>query len=116
MILQDLLKITILKCCIADGCGIYISNLRAHWFNCDYSKIIVIKYCDDLQTSVYKLLSLLDIENKNIELGVVNKTRRTVINHEFNDETIEWFKEYFKEDLNIFSQIKENSHSFKALI
>ena len=89
---------------------------QSHWFNCDYSKIIVIKYCDDLQTSVYKLLSLLDIENKNIELRVVNKTRRTEVNHEFNDETIEWFEEYFKEDLNIFSQIKENSHSFKALI
>lgn len=89
---------------------------QSHWYNCDYSKIIVIEYCNDLQGSIYKLLSFLDIENKNIKLGVVNKTSKPVCNCKFNDETTEWFEEYFEEDLNIFSQIKENSHNFKALI
>ena len=89
---------------------------QSYWFNCDYSKIIVIQYCNDLQSSIYKLLSFLDIENKNIKLGVVNKTSKPVRNCKFNDETTEWFEEYFEEDLNIFSQIKENSHNFKALI
>jgi len=89
---------------------------QSYWYNCDHNKIIVILYCDDLQNSVYKLLSFLNIENKNIELKVINKTHRKVTNYKFNDETTEWFLKYFEEDLNIFSQIKENSHNFRTLI
>jgi|TARA_Y100000289_G_scaffold39202_1_gene38651 hypothetical protein len=89
---------------------------QSHWFNCDYSKIIVIEYCWDLQASIYKLLRLLNIENKNIKLRAVNKTQKTIVDGEFNNETTEWFGEYFKEDLNIFRKIQENSHSFKELI
>lgn len=89
---------------------------QSHWYNCDYSKIIVILYCDDLQNSLYKLFSFINIENKNLKLEVINKTRREVTNYKFNDETTEWFLKYFEEDLNIFSQIKKNSHNFRTLI
>lgn len=89
---------------------------QSYWYNCDYNKIIVIEYCDNLHNSVYKLLSFLGIENKNIELGIVNKTCKEKNNFKLNNENIQWFKEYFKEDLNISSQIKKNSHNFKLLI
>ena len=89
---------------------------QSHWYNCDYSKIIVILYCNDLQNCLNKLFSFINIESKNVKLGVINKTLREVTDYKFNDETTEWFLKYFEEDLNIFSQIKENSHNFRTLI
>lgn len=89
---------------------------QKHWFDCEYDKIIVLEYCNDLQRVIYKLLSSLDIPNKNIPLPIVNKTIQSDEHCNLSARTQSWFKDYFREDIDIYNKIKTNSKEFKLII
>lgn len=90
-----------------------------HWIgNTDYKNIIVIKYDNDLNNKIQKLLNLLDIPNKNIVLPIINKSNS--IDNKLckanNKKVDEFIKTYFKDDFKLIETIEKKPGLFKLVI
>jgi hypothetical protein len=87
------------------------------WFTGDHQNIIIINYQNDLQSSLVSLLDFLQIPDKGVQLKKVNasKKRRNYF-EDLNQESLDWFHEYFKEDLEIQQKIKLTPEVFKKVI
>jgi hypothetical protein len=89
---------------------------QVNWINnTDYNNIIIIKYCKNLDEKINKLLELLDIPNKNIEL---KKSNITITNEEIvlDDEDIQFIQDYYKEDYILIDKINNNPELFKHVL
>lgn len=92
-------------------------DIATKWIgDTDYKNIIVIKYKEDLNESVQKLINFLGIVNKNIPLAKANISvpiKDELINHPDVDEFI---KEYFKDDIILIDTIEHTPEVFKVVI
>ena len=88
--------------------------------NTNYKNIIVIKYVDDLNDKIHKLLNILEIPNKNIKLEHINISKNNNndnIFYEKNKKEIDDFINlYFKEDIKLMNTIEKNPEKFKYVI
>jgi len=80
-----------------------------------YKNTIIIKYTEDLQKSVYKILDYLQIPNRNIPLEKVNVSKKeemVVLDH----EDIENIREIYKEDFELWYKIENHSELFMFVV
>ena len=90
---------------------------QSRWFTGNYENIIVIQYQKNLENSAFQLLEFLDISNKGITLKRVNSTKKNKNYFEdLNQESLDWFYEYFKEDFEIQQKILSTPEIFKKVI
>ena len=92
-------------------------DYQTKWINnTDYKNIIIIKYEKDLHEKIDKLISFLNIPNKNIPLQKIN------ISNDYNEiivldnEDRLFIEEYFKEDYELLNNINNNPLLFKIVI
>jgi hypothetical protein len=89
---------------------------QVYWINnTNYKKIIIIKYCKKLDEKINKLLTLLNIRNKNIKLinSNITITKEEII---LDDEDIQFIQDYYKEDYILIDKINNNPELFKHVI
>jgi hypothetical protein len=86
----------------------------SEWIKCDYKKIIIIKYNDDLNDKIQNLIDILGIPNKNIPLLKKNISVNTEI--EDCEEIDNFINEYFKKDIELINTINTNPELFKIVI
>jgi len=85
----------------------------------NYKNIIIIKYVDNLNDKISKLLNFINIENKNIilpkkNISVLPKEEDKIL---FNHPLVDIFlKIYFKEDIKLLNKINNNPELFKIII
>jgi len=85
--------------------------------NTDYKNIIIIKYEKDLNGKIQKLIDLLGIPNKNIQLPIENVSFSIENENEINCEEVNNFiEEYFKDDIKLLNTIQNNPELFKLVI
>ena len=90
-----------------------------HWIgNTDYKNIIVIKYDNNLNNKIQKLLTALSIPNKNIVLPIINKSNSIdnkvcKTNNKYVDEFIQ---NYFKDDIKLIKTIENKPGLFKLVL
>jgi hypothetical protein len=84
------------------------------WINCDYDKIIVIQYSDDLNDKIQTLIDSLDIPNKHIPLLKDNVSVDTEI--EDSEEVDNFLNDYFKKDFELINTIQTKPELFKIVI
>lgn len=89
------------------------------WINCNYDKLIVIKYENDLNNKINELINYLNINNKNIILEKKNITQKPNNNDIYlfeSKEVNEFIEEYFKDDIKLLDDINNNPELFKFVI
>lgn len=84
--------------------------------NADYKNIIIIKYENDLNQKINKLISFLNIPNKNITLPKMNISNNYNENIILDNLDMTFIKEYFKEDYELLNKINNNPQLFKIVI
>jgi hypothetical protein len=85
--------------------------------NTEYKNIIIIKYDKNLNDKIQKLINLLDIPNKNIQLPIENVSIPIDNEDELNHEEVNNFiAEYFKDDIQLLNTIENNPELFKLVI
>lgn len=87
--------------------------------NVNYKNIIVVKYKNDLNESIQRLVNCLGIENKGVPLTRMN------VSVDMNEEdkvlvahpvVSEFINSYFKEDIELMRRIDECPHDFKCVL
>ena len=97
-------------------------DLTTNWLGCaNYENIIIIKYEKNLNSKIQKLLNLLKIPNKNIQVPVINKSCQIDLEYQFlfddyNKFIDNFLEDYFKKDLKLINTIENNPELFKLVI
>jgi hypothetical protein len=81
----------------------------------DYKKIIVIQYDNNLNEKINKLLDVLKIKNKNIELPMINVSENKE-NIQLDNDDIIFIKSYFVDDLKLYHYVSKRPELFKHVI
>jgi len=88
-----------------------------HWINnTNYKNIIILKYKNDMNDTIQKMLRLFkipNIVNKKVEKCNITKNKENVI---LDDEDISFIKEYFKEDYELIHLINTQPTLFRAVL
>lgn len=88
-----------------------------YWINnTEYKNIIIIKYDNNLNEKINKLITFIDIPNKNIPLPIVNTTKENDENIILSDENMIFIKNYFKDDYDLIEKINKNPELFKLVL
>ena len=91
---------------------------QVHWIKQDvYSNTIVITYEEDLNNKINALFDYLNIPNKNIKLEHNNVTRKKegeeVV---LDDEDIQFIKERYKDDFELWENALNHPEMFKKVL
>jgi hypothetical protein len=80
----------------------------------NYKNLIIIKYCKDLNIPFQKMINTLNIPTLNIQIPHINisKTNENII---FDDEDLQFIKEYFKKDYELIELINTNPKLFRSV-
>jgi hypothetical protein len=92
------------------------AQTQSYWYNCPLEKIKVIKYKNNLESSIYKLFDELGIENKNIPFPKLNISNRKKLNVSINDSTKFLLRDFFKEDFKLMKTIENYPEKFNLVI
>ena len=104
---------------------LYLANLwdvhfkpTTFWINnTDYKNIIIIRYQNNLDTKVQKLIDLLGIPNKNIPVPMTNVSYNKNCEYDLNDIVVNKFiDEYFRDDIELINKINSHPELFKLVI
>jgi len=82
----------------------------------NYKNIIIIKYEPNLNNKIQKLLELLQIPSKNINLPIIHVSSLENCNCELDDEDIAFIKQNYKTDYELLDKINNNPQLFKLVI
>ena len=109
-----------------DGKKMYTRIIKNHHFwqtkrwigSTKYENIIIIIYEKDLNNKIQNLLNILDIPNKNIELQRGNQSPKisnedNILDNEYVNNFI---NEYFKDDIKLINNVKNNPELFKLVL
>jgi hypothetical protein len=97
--------------------GQHFDNITTWIEDTDYKNIIIIKYENDLNEKIQKLINCLDIPNKYIPLPKVNISASIDNENELNHPDVNNFiEEYFKDDIKLLNTIQNNPELFKLVI
>ena len=93
----------------------------SHWINnTNYKNIIILKYNDNLNDNIQKLINTLNIPNKNVILPITNVSKiidEDIRIYKENKEYIDNFiNEYFADDIELINIINNNPEKFKFVI
>lgn len=92
-------------------------STQSRWLTGDHKNIIIINYQNDLQSSVASLLDFLRIPDKGVQLKKVNSSKkRQNYFEDLNQESLDWFYQYFKKDFEIQQKILSTPEIFKKVI
>jgi hypothetical protein len=92
-------------------------STQSRWLTGDYQNIIIINYQNDLQSSLVSLLGFLQIPDKGVHLKKVNASKkRQNYFEDLNQESLDWFYEYYKEDFEIQQKISSTPEILKKVI
>ena len=87
-----------------------------NWINnVDYANIIVILYTKNLNEKINKLLSILNIKKKPVELPIINVSNNKE-NIQLDDNDILFVKSYFANDFKLYDDINNRPELFKRVI
>ena len=80
----------------------------------NYKKLIVIKYCKDLNIPFQKMITSFNIKNLNIPIphSNVSKTKENIV---LDDEDLQFIKEHFKKDYELIELINTNPRLFRGV-
>jgi len=87
-----------------------------HWIkNTKLHNIIILKYQDNIDPSVQKLLEIMKIPSKNVNVPYFNvsSTKEKVI---LDDDDIQFIKEYYSSDFDLWEKINEQPQLFRYVI
>jgi hypothetical protein len=87
-----------------------------HWIkNTKLYNIIILKYQKNLDNSVQKLLEIMKIPSKNVHVPYFNVSscKENVI---LDDEDIQFIKEYYRSDYDLWEKINEHPYLFRVVI
>ncbi len=85
--------------------------------SCKYKNIIIIRYEENLNGKIQKLINRLGIPNKNIPVPIVNVSKSTNCEYNGNDDIINNFiSDYFKSDIEFIHKINTQPELFKLVI
>jgi hypothetical protein len=82
----------------------------------EYSNIIIVKYDKTLNEKINKLITMLDIPNKHIDLPIVNISKNIDEPIHLDDSDMEFIREHFKLDYELLEQINNQPELFKIVI
>jgi hypothetical protein len=83
----------------------------------DYKNIIIIKYEENLNDKIMKLIDNLGIDNKKIEVPIKNKSNKNHCKYELDNEyVVNFINEYFSSDIELINKIDNNPELFKMVI
>lgn len=83
---------------------------------CDHSNIIVIKYVPDLNDKINTLINYLNIPNQNVQLQKENVSISENVYDNLDDIDIEWIKQYYKDDFDLWQKINDHPDKFKMVL
>jgi len=81
----------------------------------DYSKTIVIKYCDDLNTKLPEILEALEVQSVNKEMEKINISKNSE-NIKLDEEDIKYIKSVYSYDFELWDNINNNPTLFKRVV
>ncbi len=85
--------------------------------SCKYKNIIIIRYEENLNVKIQKLINKLGIKNKNIPVPVVNVSKNTNCEYDIENKIVnEFIHEYFKDDIELIHKINTQPELFKFVI
>ena len=88
----------------------------SNWINnVDYANIIVILYEKNLNEKINKLLNLLNIKKKPVDLPIINVSNNKE-NIQLDDTDILFVKSYFTDDFKLYDDINYRPELFKHVI
>lgn len=81
----------------------------------DYSKTIVIKYCEDLNSKLPEILEALEIQsvNKSMEKINISNNSETIT---LDEEDLKYIKTVYKYDFELWDNINNNPALFKRVV
>jgi hypothetical protein len=87
-----------------------------NWINnTDYKNIIVILYEKNLNEKIYKLLEVLKIKPKLVELPIINVSNNKE-NIQLDDDDIIFIQSYFVDDFKLYDNVNNHPELFKLVI
>jgi hypothetical protein len=87
-----------------------------NWINnVDYTNIIVILYTKNLNGKINKLLEVLKIKPKPVELPIINISNNKE-NIQLDDDDILFIKSYFADDFKLYDDVKNSPELFKHVL
>ena len=87
-----------------------------NWINnVDYANIIVILYTKNLNEKINKLLEVLKIKPKPVELPIINVSNNKE-NIQLDDDDINFIKSYFADDFKLYDDVKNRPELFKHVL
>jgi len=92
---------------------------QTHWIPEEtYKNAIVITYVPNLQEKIYELLDYIQVENKNIPLGIRNQTRKKggEENITMDEDDIQWLSEYYPNDFGLWENANHHPEMFLHVI
>lgn len=98
---------------------VHFANISKWIGKTDYKHIVVVRYKDNLNDSVHKLLAALDIPDRNITLHRVNVSKSANDEEKRlfeSPEVSEFITEYFKDDIELINMVNNNPEAFKLVI
>jgi hypothetical protein len=88
-----------------------------HWINnTDYKNIIILKYKNDMNDTIQKMLHLFKIPtivDKKVEKCNISKNKEQII---LDEEDIDFIKDFFKEDFELIHLINTQPKLFRAVL
>lgn len=87
-----------------------------NWINnTDYKNIIIILYEKNLNEKIYKLLEVLKIKPKLVELPIINVSNNKE-NIQLDDDDIIFIQSYFVDDFKLYDNVNNRTELFKHVI
>ena len=84
------------------------------------NSLCIIKYDDNLNKKINQLIDKLNIPNKNIPLGIVNKSfvdnYDVQLIHKYENQINQFIKVYFKDDIDLIDKINNHPELFKIVM
>ena len=80
----------------------------------NYNKLIVVKYCKDLNISFQKMINAFNIPNLNIPIphSNVSKNKEVIV---LDEEDLQFIQEYFKKDYELIELINTTPRLFRGV-
>jgi len=81
----------------------------------DYSKTIVIKYCEDLNSKLPEILEALEVQSVNKEMEKINISKNSE-KIKLDEEDINYIKSVYNYDFELWDNINNNPALFKRVV